>query len=178
MLPFSSVEFSSVTQSCPTLCEPMNCSTPGLLVHQLPEFTQTHPLSWWCHPTISSSVTHFSICPQYFPAPGSFPMSCLFTSNGQTIGASASTTVLPLNIQGWFPLGLTGLTSLQSKGLSRVFSSTTQFEGINSLALGLIFGLTLTLVQDYWKKPSFANILFICFYQPFIPLRAVPKLRV
>ena len=80
------------------------------------------PLSWWCHPTISSSVVPFS-CPQYFPALGSFPVSQLFTSGGQSIGALAS--VLPMNICGWFPLGLTGLISLLSKGLSRVFSSTT-----------------------------------------------------
>ena len=81
------------------------------------------PLSWWCHPTISSSVIPF--CLQSFPASGSFPVSQLFTSGGQSIGASASASVLSINIQGWFPLGLTGLISLQSKGLSRVFSSTT-----------------------------------------------------
>ena len=81
------------------------------------------PSSQWCHPTISSSVTCFSSCPQSFPASGSFPVSQLFTSGGQSIGASAS--VLPMNIQDWFPLGLTGLTSLQSRGLSKVFSKTT-----------------------------------------------------
>ena len=81
-------------------------------------------LSWWCHPTISSSVIPFS-CPQSFPASGSFQMSQLFASGGQSIGASASASVLPVNIQDWFPLGLTGLISLQSKGLSRVFSNTT-----------------------------------------------------
>ena len=80
------------------------------------------PLSWWYHPTISSSVAPFSFWPQSFPASGSFPVSQLFTSGGQSIGAS--TSVLPMNIQGWFPLGLTGLISLQSKGLSRVFFST------------------------------------------------------
>ena len=83
------------------------------------------PLSQWHHLTISSSVTHFSYCPQSFPASGSFPMSQLFTSCGQSIGASASASVLPMNIQGWFPLGLTGLISLLSKGLTRVFSNTT-----------------------------------------------------
>ena len=81
------------------------------------------PLSRWCHPTISSSVAFFSSCFQSFPASGSFPMSQLFASGGQSIGASAS--VLPMNIQGWFPFRWTGLISLQSKGLSRVFSSTT-----------------------------------------------------
>ena len=81
------------------------------------------PLSQWCNPTISSSIAPFSSCPQSFPVSGSFPMSWLFTSGGQSFGASAS--VLPMNIQGWFPLGLTGLISLQSKGLSGVLSSTT-----------------------------------------------------
>ena len=83
------------------------------------------PLSRWCHPTISSSVIPFISCLQPFPASGSFPMSQLFAWGGQSIEASASAAVLRMNIQGWFPLGLTGLISLLSKGLSRVFSSTT-----------------------------------------------------
>ena len=81
--------------------------------------------SRWCHPAISSSVVPFSSCLQSFPASGSFSMSQFLTSGGHSIGASASASVLPMNIQDWFPLGLTGLISLQSKGLSRVFSSTT-----------------------------------------------------
>ena len=80
--------------------------------------------SWWCHPTISSSILPFS-CLQSFPASGSFPVSQFFTSGGQSIGTSASASVLPMNIQDWFPLGLTGWTSLQSKRLSRVLSNTT-----------------------------------------------------
>ena len=83
------------------------------------------PLSWWCHPTISSSVVPFSSCLQSFPVSGSFLMSWLFISGGQSIGASASASIFPKNIQDWFPLGLTGFISLQSKGLSRVFCSTT-----------------------------------------------------
>ena len=83
------------------------------------------PLSRWCHPTISSSVIPFSFCPQSFPASGSFQMSQLFASDGQSIGVSASTSVLPMNTQDWSPLGWTGWISLQSKGLSRVFSNTT-----------------------------------------------------
>ena len=83
------------------------------------------PLSWWCHPTISSSVIPFSSCLQSFPASGSFPMSQFFTSGGQNIGASALVSVLPMNIQDWFPLGLTGWISLQWKRLSRAFSNTT-----------------------------------------------------
>ena len=87
--------------------------------------SNSHPLSWWCHPTISSSVIPFSSCLQSFPASGSFLMSWLFASGGQSIGASASASVFPMNIQDLFPLGLTCLISLQSKGLSRVFSDTT-----------------------------------------------------
>ena len=81
--------------------------------------------SWWCHPAISSSVVPFSSCPQSLPASGSFPMSQFFAWGGQSIGVSASTSVLPKNSQDWFPLGWTSWISLQSKGLSRVFSNTT-----------------------------------------------------
>ena len=87
-------------------------------------YSNSCPLSWWGHPTISSSVIPFS-CLQYFPASESFQMSQLFTSGGQSIGVSASASVLPVNIQDWFPLGWTGWISLQTKGLSRVFSNTT-----------------------------------------------------
>ena len=101
----------------------MEWSTPGLPVHhQLRVYSNSRPLSWWCHPTISSSVIPFSSCLQSFPASGSFPKSQVFTSGGQSTGASASTSVLPMNIQGWFPLEWTGWIPLQSKGPSRVFS--------------------------------------------------------
>ena len=104
-------------------CHHMDCSTPGFpALHHLPELVQTH--QWW-HPAFSSSVIPFSSCLQSFPASGSFPMSQLFTSGGQSIGASASASVLPMNIQDWFPLGWAGWISLQSKGLSRVFSNST-----------------------------------------------------
>ena len=83
------------------------------------------PLNWWCHPTISSSVSPFSSCLQSFPASGSFRMSQFFTSGDQSNGASVSASVFPMNIQDWFPLGFTGLISLQSKSLSRVFPNTT-----------------------------------------------------
>ena len=96
------------------------CPSPTPGVHPNPCLS-----SWWCHTTISSSVAPSSSCPQSFPASGSFLMSRLFVSGGQSIGASALASVLPVNIQGLFPLGLTGLISLQSKGLSRVFSNTT-----------------------------------------------------
>ena len=97
---------------------PCPSSTPG--VHPNP-----CPLSWWCHPTISSSVIPFSSYLQSFPESGSFPMSQFFTIGRQTIGVSASASVLPMNIQDWFPLRWTGWISMQSKGLSRIFSNTT-----------------------------------------------------
>ena len=121
-----SVEFTSVAQSYPTLRPhdsqharpPCPSPTPGV-----------HPnscsLSWWCHPTISSSVVPFSSCPQSFPAPESFQMSQLFAWGGQSTGVSASASFLPKNTQGWSPSEWTGWISLQSKGLSRVFSNTT-----------------------------------------------------
>ena len=87
--------------------------------------SNSRPLRWWCQPTILSSVISFSSCPQSFPASGSFPMSLLFPSGGQSIGASVLASVLPVNIQSWFSLGLTGLISMQFKGLSRGFSNTT-----------------------------------------------------
>ena len=123
----TSVWFSSVPQSCPILCNPMNHSIPGLPVHHhLPEFTQKScPSSQRCHPAISSSVVPFSSRPQSFTASGSFQMSQLFASGGKIIGVSASTSVLPMNTQDQSPLGRTGWISLQSKGLSRVFSNTT-----------------------------------------------------
>ena len=97
---------------------PCPSPTPGT-------YPNSCPLNQWCHPTSSSSIIAFSSCPQSFPASGSFQMSQLFVSGGQSIGVSASTSVLPLNTQDWSPLGWTGWISLQSKGLSRVFSNTT-----------------------------------------------------
>ena len=106
---------------------PMNCSRPGFPVfyYLLRVCSNSCPLSWWCLPTISSSVVPFSSCLQSSPASGSFQMSQFFASGGQSIGASASASVIPMNIQDWFPLGWTGWISLQSKGLSRVFYNTT-----------------------------------------------------
>ena len=104
----------------------MDCSTPGFRVYQqLLELTQTRPLSRWCHPIISPSVIPFSSRLQSFPASGSFQMSQFFSSGGQSIGASVSTSVLPMNTQDWSPLGWTSWIFLQFKGLSRIFSNTT-----------------------------------------------------
>ena len=122
---FSSVQFSrSVVSDSLQLHglqhtrPPCPSPTPGV-------YSNSCPLSWWRHPTVSSSVIPFSSCPQSFPASGSFQISQLFASGRQDIGVSASTSVLPMNIQDWFPLRWTGCISLQSKGLSRVFSNTT-----------------------------------------------------
>ena len=115
----------SVAKSCTSLCDHVNCSTPGFpVLPHLPEFAQIRV--HWVGDAIQPShpVTPFSSYPQSFPASGSFPMSQLFTSGGQNI-IKASASVLPMNIQGWFPLGLIGLMSLLSKGLTRVFSGTT-----------------------------------------------------
>ena len=125
-------------------------------------YSDSCPLSQWCHPTISSSVIPFSSHLQSSPASGSFPMSQLSASGGQSIGVSASASVLPMNIQDWFPLGWTGWISLQSKGLKES-SPTQQFNSINSSALIFLctkesqtmygFG-TLKAIHDYWKNHS------------------------
>ena len=133
--------------------------------------SNSYPLSRWCHPTTSSSVVPFSSHLQSFPASGSFPMSQLFTWGGQSIGISASASVLPMNIQDWFPLGWTLWISLQSKGLSRVFSNTTvqkhQFFG-----LSFLHSPTLTSIHNYWKNHSFemdlcwqSNVKSVVAYQ-------------
>ena len=154
----SSVQFSSVSQSCPTLCDPRDCSTPGLPIHhQIPEFTQTHVRRVGdaiqpSHPLLSPSPPTFNLSQHQESA--SFPMSQFFASGGQSIGVSASTSVLPMNIQDWFPLEWTGWISFQSKGLSRAFSNT-QFKSINSPRLSFLYSPTLTSRHDYWKSHSF-----------------------
>ena len=150
-----SVQFSSVSQSCSTLWDPVNCSTPGCPVrHQLPEFTQTH-LHWvsdtiqWSHPLLSPSFPVFNLS-QY---QGLF-QSHFFTSGGQSVGVSASASVLPMNIQDWFPLGWTGWISLLSKGLSES-SPTPQLKSINSSVLRFLYSPTFTSIHDYWKNHTF-----------------------
>ena len=144
---------SSVAQSCPILCSPhglqharLPCPspTPGACSNSCPS-------SQWCHPTVSSSVTPFFSCLQSFPVSWSFPMSQPFTSGGQSIGASASVSVLPVNIQDWSPLWLIGLISLSPRD-SQGSSPTPQFKSINALALSFLYSPTLTSVHDYWKN--------------------------
>ena len=124
---------------------PCPSPTPGL-------YSNSCPLRRWYHPTISSSVTPPP--PAFNTTSGSFLMSHVFLSGGQSIGASASASVLPMNIQDWFPLGWIGWISLQSMGLSRVFSNTT-LTGINSSALSFLYSPTLTSIHDHWKNHSF-----------------------
>ena len=118
---------------------PCPSPTPGV-------YSNPCPSSQWCHPAISSSVIPFSSCPQFLPASGSFPMSQLFTSGGQSIGVSASASVLPMNTQDWSPLGWTSWISLQSKGLSKVFSNTTTVQSINFSVLSFF---TVQLSHPY-----------------------------
>ena len=125
---------------------PYPSPTPGV-------YSNSRALSQWCHPAISSSVIPFSSCPHSLPASESFPMSQLFTWGGQSIRVSASASVPPMNTQDWSPLRWTGWISLQSKGLSRVFSNTT-VQSINSLVLSFLHSPTLTFIHDHWKNHS------------------------
>ena len=151
-------KFSSVAQSCPTVCDPMDFSPPGFPVdYQLPEPTQTHvhhvgDAIQPSHPLSSPSPPVFNLSQHQ-----SLFQSHFFTSGGQSIGVSASASVLPMNIQDWFPLGWTGWISLPSMGLSRVFSNTTvQYtKSISTSALSFLYSPTLTSIHDYWKNHSF-----------------------
>ena len=148
---FSSVQFScSVVSDSLWHHEPQHsrppCPSPTPRV-----YPNSCPLSWWSHPTISSSVVPFSSCPQSFPASGSFQTSHLFASGGQSIGVSASSSVLPMNTQDWSPLGWTDWISLQSKELSRVFSNTT-VQKHQSSVLSFLYSPILTSIHEYWKN--------------------------
>ena len=157
-------QFSSVAQSCLTLQlhesqharPPCPSPTPG--VH-----SNSCPTNQWCHPAISSSFIPFSSCPQSLPAPGSFPISQLFSWGGQSIGVSASASVLPVNTKDWFPLEWTGWISLQSKGLSRVFSNTTvqkhQWVASGSHIGGFLAGTCGKNGVRSWGKSSYERSL-------------------
>ena len=145
-----SIQFSSVA-----FCDSMDCSMWGFPVHyQLLELAQTRSSSRWCHPTISSIVVPFSPCLQSFPSLGFFPLSQFFPSGGQSIRASASASVLPMNIQVWFPLGLTGWISLQLRNTQEYFP-TLQFKSNNSLVISFLYSPTLISRYDYWTNHSF-----------------------
>ena len=150
----ASVQFGSITQLCPTVCNPMDCSTwPPCLSPTPRVYSNPCPLSGWCHSTISSSVLPISSCLQSFPASESCPMGQFFASGGQSIGSSASAPVLPMNTEDWFPLGWTSWISLHSKVLSRVFSNTI----VQKLQF---FSAQLSLqsnssIHDYCKNHSF-----------------------
>ena len=151
---------------CPTSWDPMVCSMPGSSdPHYLLEFAQIHV--HWFGDAIQPShpLPPLILLSPIFPGSRVFPVCQIFASGGQSIAASGS--VIPVSIPGWFPLGLTGLISLQSKELSRVFPSTTT-QSINSLVLSLLYGPTLTSVQDYWKNHSFDKPLLekccLCFF--------------
>ena len=140
---------------------PCPSPTPGV-------YSDSCPLSQWCHPTISSSVVPFSSCLQSFPASGSFQTSQFFTSGGQIIGVSTSASVLPVNTQDWSPLGWTGWISLHFKRYSRVFSTVQpQFKGINSSVLSFLYSPTLTSIHDYWKNHSFDK-MDLCWQSAFV----------
>ena len=127
------------------------CPSPTPGVH-----SDSHPSSQWCHPAISSSVIPFSSCPQSLPASESFPMSQLFAWGGQSTGVSTLASFHPKNTQDWSPLEWTGWISLQSMGLSRVFSNTTiqKHRFFNSSALSFLYSPTLTSIHDHWKNHS------------------------
>ena len=145
-------QFSSVAQSFSDSLRPHELwhSRPPCLSQTPGVYPNPYPLSQWCHPAISSSVIRFS-CPKCFPASGSFPMSQLLASGGQSIGVSASTSVLPMNIQDWFPLGLPIGSSCSPRD-SQESSPTPQFKSISSSALGFLYSPTLTSIHDYWKN--------------------------
>ena len=152
----------SVTKPCLTLCNSMDCSTPGFPdPHHLPEFAQVH-VHWWCHPTISSSITLFFFCLQSFPGSVSFLMSRLFASGGQTTGASASASV---NIQHWFPLGWAGLISLQSKRLSRIFFSILMPW---KCCIAFLKKLQVSNFSSHWKWNISVDWLSACKLQVLI----------
>ena len=117
-------------------------------------YSKSCPLSQWCHPAISSSVVPFSSCPQSLPASRSFPMSQHFTWGGQSIGVSASASVCPMNTQDWSPLGWAGLISLQSKGLSRVFSNTITVQKHQFFSTQLSSQSNSHIIHDHWKNHS------------------------
>ena len=153
---------TQLLQSRLTLCDPMDCSMPGFtILHYLPEFAQTHVHWVWDANQVSHTLSSpFSSCLQSFPASESLPLSRHFASGGQSIGASASASVLPMNIQDWFPLGLTGFIYLHPRG-SQEFTLTPQFKNINYSVLSFPYGPTFTTIHDYWKIIALTRWTFV-----------------
>ena len=151
---FISVQFSHSVMSDSLRPHRMQHARPPCPSPTPRAYANSCPLCQWCHPTISSSVIPFSSYLQSFPASGSFSMSQFFASGGQSFGVSSSASILPMNIQDWFPLGWTGLISLQSQGLSRVFSNTT-VEKASVLQCSAFFMIQLTSIHDHWKNYGF-----------------------
>ena len=150
----SSVQFSSVAQSCPTLCDPMNCRRQASLsITNSGVHSDSCPSSQWCHPVISFSVVPFFSWPQPLPASESFPISQLFAWGGQSTGVSALASFLPKKAQGWSPSAWT-VGSPCSPRDSQESSPTPQFNSINSLVLSLLHSLTLTSIHDHRKNHS------------------------
>ena len=145
-----SSQLSSVAQSCPTLCDLVDCSTSGFLVHnQLPELTQTH-----VH-RVGDAIQHLILCHPLLLPPSTFPRIRVFSKESvlHIRRPKASASDLPMNVQDWFPLGWTGLISFSPRD-SQEFSPASQFKSINSLALSSLYGPTLTSIHDYWKNYS------------------------
>ena len=151
------VQFSSVAEFCPTLCKLMDYARPPCPLPTPGIYSNSCTLRWWYHPTISSFVIPFFSCLQSFPASGSFHMSQLFESGGQNIGVSASASVLPVNIQDWFPLGWTPCSPRDSQESS----PAPQFKSICSLVLSFLYCPTLTSIHDYWKNHSLTRQTFV-----------------
>ena len=158
LIAVASVQFNSVQSSRSVVSDSLQTHGPRHAKLPCPSRTpgacsNSCPSSWWCHPTISSSVIPFSSHLQSFPASGSFPTSQFFASGGQSIGVSASASVLPMNIQDWFPLGWTGWTPCSPRD-SQESSPTPQFKSINSSVLSFLYSPTLISIHDHWKNHS------------------------
>ena len=151
---FSSIQFSHSVVSDSLIPHGLQDTRPPCPSPTPRAYSNSCPLSQWCHPTISSSVDPFSSCSLSFPALRSFQISQLFASGSQSIGVSASTSVIPMNTQDWSPLGWTGWISLSSRD-SQESSPAPQFKSINSSALSFLHSPTLTSIYDYWKNQSF-----------------------
>ena len=164
-----------VAQSNLTLCSPVDCSTPGFpVLHCLPVCSNSCPLSQWCHPTILSSVISFSSCPLSFPASGSFPMSWLFTIDGQSIGTSALASVLPMNIQGWFRIDWFDLLAVQGTLKSLLQHHSSKASILRHSAFSMVqlshpyMTTRKTIALTIWTFVSKASLIHLCKNMPHL----------